>query len=377
MLEINPDHKKLILSIDGGGMRGMITIAMLAELETLTGKTCPELFDLVAGTSTGAIIAAGFGLGLSAQEMLETIYRKRLPAAFRSHPQGIWFWLRYLRHGLHAMYEWTPFLEAMSPISTGKKIKDLQKPIVFLTTRDLRTNNTYYVVSGGPGGARFAEWPVTQAVAASGAAPIYFPPVLGNLIDGGVGVTGNPTLAATVEAMEYIGAAGGYSNGSVINFSVGTGYRANTLQSGQGRRLWLYNWIQYVISGFMDDTALQQVFSARTIYRGLVDVRRYNPYLQTDSVRDELGIDMTGKPDPKGLELDSCAPVEVELMEAIGRAYARRVDWTQPGYMPWLETRDERHGQGHDGGHPLPGILPVDWPDGAMAQARNVPAGRR
>lgn len=361
MLDINPQHKKLILSIDGGGMRGTITIAMLAELEAMTGKTCPELFDMVAGTSTGAIIAAGFGLGLSAQEMLETVYKRRLPQGFRAQPQGILLWLRYLAGGLRALYDLQPFLEALGPLAAGKKIKDLQKPIVFMTTRDLRTNNTYYVVSKGPGLTRFAEWPVTGAVAASGAAPIYFSPVLGNLIDGGIGVYGNPALGATVEAMEYIGAAEGFTDGNVIHFSLGTGYRANTLENGAGSRLWLYDWIVYIIYGFLDDTALQQVFNARTIYRGQVDVRRYNPYLQAESVRDILGIDLTGKPDPKRLELDSYAPEQVELMEAIGRAYARRVDWAEAGYMPWLEMPEELYGQARDGGHPLPGILPVDW----------------
>ncbi|GIL13913.1 MAG: hypothetical protein BroJett038_26330 [Chloroflexota bacterium] len=361
MLNINPDNKKLILSIDGGGMRGTITIAMLAELEKLTGKTCPELFDMVAGTSTGAIIAAGFGLGLSAQEILEKVYKHGLPEGFRAQPQGPLLWLRYLLGGLRAVYNFQPFLDVLGPLAAGKTIGDLQNPIVFMTTRDLRTNNTYYVVSRGRGGARFADWPVTGAVAASGAAPIYFPPVLGNLVDGGVGTSGNPVLAATVEAMEFIGSEAGFIPGQVIHFSLGTGYRANTFAGGAGSRFWLYDWVVYIISGFLDDTALQQVFGTRAVYRGRVDVRRYNPYLDPASLRDTLGINLAGRPDPRKLELDSYSPAQIELMEEIGRAYARRVAWDEPGYMPWVETPGDRHGQGRDGGHPLPGILPVDW----------------
>ena len=72
-LDFNPNGKKVILSIDGGGMRGMISIAMLAELERLTGKTCQQLFDMVAGTSTGAIIAAGIAIGMTAQQLLEVV----------------------------------------------------------------------------------------------------------------------------------------------------------------------------------------------------------------------------------------------------------------------------------------------------------------
>ena len=49
---------KKILSIDGGGIRGIIPAAYLAEIEKRTGKPICTLFDLIAGTSTGGILAA-------------------------------------------------------------------------------------------------------------------------------------------------------------------------------------------------------------------------------------------------------------------------------------------------------------------------------
>lgn len=359
MLDINPEGKKLILSIDGGGMRGMIAIAMLAELETMTGKTCPELFDMVAGTSTGAIIAAGFGLGMSAHELLETVYRRRLPDAFRVQPRGALLWLRYLARGLRYLYDLEPFQKALGPLAQGKRIRDLRKPIVLMTSKDLRTANTYYIVSDGPGLERVGDWPVVGAVAASGAAPIFFPPVLGDLVDGGVGVFGNPCLAATVEAMEYIGARAGFVDFNVIHFSLGTGYVSTGQPPGAGRRFWLHTWINYIINEGIHDSALQQVFSTRAIYRSRVDFRRYNPLLEANSVRDALGIDLTGRPDPSRLGLDSYEPEQVQLMEDIGRAYARRLNWTWDNYVPW-NPANPAHGR--DGGHPLPGIAPVNWP---------------
>ncbi len=48
-----------ILSVDGGGIRGIIPALVLAELERLTGSPADDLFDLVAGTSTGGLIALG------------------------------------------------------------------------------------------------------------------------------------------------------------------------------------------------------------------------------------------------------------------------------------------------------------------------------
>jgi uncharacterized protein len=360
VIDINPNGKKLILSIDGGGMRGLVSIAMLAELETLTGKTCPQMFDMVAGTSAGAIIAAGFGLGYTANELLEEVYRTRLPEAFRGQPRGLLLVLRYLFTGLRNFYDLRPFVDLLGPLARGRKVRDFTKPIVFMTTKDVRTGNTYYVVSKGPGAGTFADWPVVGAVGASGAAPIYFSPVLGNLIDGGVGVYGNPCLAATIEAMEYIGGAEGFSNSNVIHFSVGTGFTDNIAAEGGAGRFWLYDWVKYIITAGLDDSGLQQVFDTRAIYGGRIDYRRYNPYLNAASVRDKLGIPLEGRPNPATLGLDSFDPEPLALMEDIGRYYARTVNWTESGYLPWVESGLDK-GKGRDGGHPLPSILPVDW----------------
>lgn len=369
-LDFNPSNKKVILSVDGGGMRGVIAVAMLAELETMTGKPAHQLFDMVAGTSTGAIIAAGFATGMTAHDLLEQVYRDALPNVFRRQPQGIQFWIKYVLNGLRHLYDLQPFLDALGPLVEGITIGNLhdndtpenKRPIFFLTTRDIRANNTYYIVSKGPGRKEFADWPLSGAVLASSAAPIYFPPVLGNLVDGGVGLYANPCLAASVEAMEFIGAAEGFVDNEVMHFSFGTGYVANTRSSGAGGRFWLKDWIEYLIITGLDDSALQQVFVNQALYRRRMDFRRYNPFLDAASVREALGVALDGRPDPATLGLDSFTPEAVALMEEIGRTYAHKVDWNQPGYTPWVRDRNHPdHGKGRDGGHPLPGTLPVVW----------------
>ncbi|MEJ2560887.1 MAG: patatin-like phospholipase family protein, partial [Anaerolineae bacterium] len=59
---LKPAGKRLILSIDGGGARGYITLHCLAQLEELTGQPAHEIFDFYAGTSTGSLIAAGLAI---------------------------------------------------------------------------------------------------------------------------------------------------------------------------------------------------------------------------------------------------------------------------------------------------------------------------
>jgi uncharacterized protein len=348
-LNFNPEGKKTILSIDGGGMRGVIPVKMLAYLEEQTGKPAYELFDLVAGTSTGAIIAAGLGLGLTAQQMLEAVYRDRLPRSF-GETKGCAFWFRFVvRNRLRYMYPMTPFLNAMAEFTQRKRIRDMDKCIVLLTAKDLRTSNTYYIVNHGPGAAAFADWPISGAVAASGAVPVYFPAVLGNLVDGGVGVHTNPSLAATIEAVEYIG----FDPANILHISLGTGFRATDRKEGEGSKMNPIDWMQYALDEILDDAKLQTVYNTRAIYgpQGM-DFRRYNPDLARSNVERVLMVD-TGGFNSEKLGLDSTDPKAIAIMEAIGLAYAQHIDWSKPNQMPWETV----------GGHAQPRIEPVNWRD--------------
>lgn len=77
------DGTKRILSIDGGGIKGAMPIAFLARVEEITSQRIVDHFDLVAGTSTGGIIALGLGLGIPAARILE-LYRNEGPGIFGS-----------------------------------------------------------------------------------------------------------------------------------------------------------------------------------------------------------------------------------------------------------------------------------------------------
>src|SRR4051794_19029634 len=80
---------KRILSIDGGGLKGALPAAFLAEVEEATGKRIVDNFDLITGTSTGGIIAIGLGLGIPAREILR-FYQSHGPAVFRQDARRLW-----------------------------------------------------------------------------------------------------------------------------------------------------------------------------------------------------------------------------------------------------------------------------------------------
>jgi hypothetical protein len=339
----NPYGKDVILSIDGGGMRGIIALAILCWLEERTGRPAYELFKLIGGTSTGAVICAGLALGMSAREIMEDVYKSRLPRAFAQIKR--FRWLRFLLNGTRHMYYYKPFLKALGPYAKGKRLGDIEQPALLLTTKDMRTSNTYYLINRGPGAPMFAHWPLAGAVAASVAAPLFFPPIQGNLIDGGVGSYGNPCLAVAIEAVEFLG----LKADNLIHLALGNGHQPNTQPEGRGGAFGLKSWLGYLIFEGMDDAALQQVFMTRAIYRRM-DFRRYDPALTRESVESELGIDC-GELDPAGFGLDTNGLAEIDLMERIGRAYAGKIDWMRERALPWHTI----------GGHDPPGFIETDW----------------
>ena len=78
---------KRILAIDGGGIRGVFPAAFLASLEERCERPIGEYFDLIAGTSTGGIIAIGLALGLPAKDILD-LYEQKGPAIFAQEQSG-------------------------------------------------------------------------------------------------------------------------------------------------------------------------------------------------------------------------------------------------------------------------------------------------
>jgi patatin-like phospholipase/acyl hydrolase len=81
-----------VLALDGGGIKGTFTAAVLAEVEGMTGKRLADHFDLITGTSTGGIIAVALGLGVPAARLLE-LYAGRGAAIFPIPRRGIRGWV--------------------------------------------------------------------------------------------------------------------------------------------------------------------------------------------------------------------------------------------------------------------------------------------
>src|SRR6266404_7090824 len=99
-----------VLSIDGGGVKGVFPASFLATIEDAIGGSIADHFDLIVGTSTGGIIALGLGLGLKAHELL-SFYENWGPQIFGGPPR----W-RALRSLFVAKYSAEPLSRAAQSI---------------------------------------------------------------------------------------------------------------------------------------------------------------------------------------------------------------------------------------------------------------------
>jgi patatin-like phospholipase/acyl hydrolase len=235
-----------ILAIDGGGIRGLIPALVLAEIETRTGRRIADLVDMIAGTSTGGIIACALARPdpLAATEVA-ALYEEEGPAIFdRSLLKQIASLggltdERYSSSGLVRVLERhlgdTPMTAATIPL--------------LLTAYDTETRAIHFLRSEGEGsGASMVD-----AAHATSAAPTYFEPVRigeATLIDGGVFAL-NPSLCAFAEA-------GGTLD---LLVSLGTGEHTRRLAYGDvkdwGQLEWARPLIDVVFDGGSDAVDFQ------------------------------------------------------------------------------------------------------------------------
>jgi hypothetical protein len=197
------DRDFRILAIDGGGIRGILPLALLARLERthLGGGSVADCFDLVVGTSTGGIIALGLGAGLTAVQLFD-LYMDRGGEVFPDHnwsvrrllgARGILF-NRCNRRRLDRLIEdilgerhiWESRVRLCIPAAETRHFE----PFIFKTPHhpDYRL-----------------DWKEPMALAAktTSAAPTFFAPV-GNggyeFVDGGIWAN-NPTMVGVADAL--------------------------------------------------------------------------------------------------------------------------------------------------------------------------------
>ena len=201
-----------ILALDGGGIKGTFTAAVLATWEQHLGLRVVDHFDLVAGTSTGGILATGLGLGLSASEML-AFYRKRGPVIFpvpslpRKLKYGVrhFFFPKYSQEVILRELE-TAYYRGGPPIP----LKQSKCRLLIPAYHAIAGASHVFRTPHNPLFAGDAHIESAHAALATAAAPTFFSAAkVGNMIaetnffDGGVWAN-SPAMAAIVEASCFL-----------------------------------------------------------------------------------------------------------------------------------------------------------------------------
>jgi patatin-like phospholipase/acyl hydrolase len=268
---------KRILSLDGGGIKGALTIGYLKKIETILREKenndklllC-DYFDLIGGTSTGSIIAAGLAIGMEVDE-ISKLYMD-LGGKIFGKKRSFW-----------KPWETWKFLKANYDYSVlEKSLKDTFGEILLggpeiktglcIVAKRADTNSTWPIINH-PGGKFFdsdigrnKDIPLWQAIRASSAAPTYFVPQLidvGNgqtaaFVDGGVSMANNPSLnllmVATLKGFPF-GWEMGEDKLEVV--SLGTGYSIFSKKTSEIEDSWMMDWAKNVPNMLMQDSSWQ------------------------------------------------------------------------------------------------------------------------
>jgi patatin-like phospholipase/acyl hydrolase len=198
---------KNTLSINGGGIRGIIPCSVLAALEQQTGKLTRDLFSYVSGTSTGALLAAGVAAGIPASQLL-TVYTTQSKNVFT--PTGVFADAKRIAEGF--MYDPRRLRDVLAGVFGAAAQWSMNDcPIgICIPATAMNGHNWYFVRDTARNARTTGAVKLIEAAVASASAPTYFDhwplTVQGQALaffDGGTGGLANPSYQACVEMFEY------------------------------------------------------------------------------------------------------------------------------------------------------------------------------
>lgn len=359
----NPGPKR-ILAIDGGGLRGILTLGLLKKIEAILKERHGEhfrlnhYFDMMAGTSTGSIIAASLAVGMTVADVTDK-YNALGHQVFKKS---------LFRKGfVRARYKKSKLVSALKE-TFGEEMEMGSESIktgLLVMTKRIDTGSPW-PITNNPKGKYFSldpkgdtipnsKYPLWQVVRASTAAPAFFEgvtieikrqkgkkPATGTFVDGGVSPFNNPALQAFMYAT-LKGYRVNWPTGQdkVLLVSLGTGSRVPNVETtffDAG------NAIRSLVSMMDDCNALVQTMlqwmssgpSAPSIGRAignlefdlladrpLLSYLRYNVELSDQYLRSKLGLKLADKTLKSLSKMD--VPANMPTLEKIGRVAGEKM----------------------------------------------------
>ena len=362
---------KRILALDGGGIRGVLTLQYLAVIEALLRKRFNDdklllcdYFDLIGGTSTGSIIAAGLACGMTV-DALNKLYTGIGASVFQTE-----WWSKFALKGVLApKFPAGPLQQALDKELGADTTLDSDKirTGLMIMTKRLDTGSPW-PLHNCPG-ARYAKQDgqlrLTQIVRASTAAPTYFEPELLNIssrdgkvvegafVDGGVSPFNDPALQLLMlAALQGHGFRWRTGKDQQLLISVGTGaYKENLPGAAlaakpaaeQGIRSLqslmndcaqvnhaILQWLTNCLTPWLIDRAVGDMKLDSESGPQLATYGRYNVLLEPDWLSQELGVDLSPDQIAQIRKMDDPSHMQ-DLAELGQKAAAKQV---KPEHFP-------------------------------------------
>ncbi len=331
-LGIKPNNK-IILSIDGGGIRGIFTLQLLKRLEELAGSPCYEWCDMVAGTSTGAIIS-GLILSRKDAKQIEELYTQLVSRVFTKRS--------FLANRFYnpPAFDKKNYRNALKNVIGDSTLEDMNKATgldCLFTAKDMAAGEeTFFTCFNNNGNINgtYKSALLRGVLETTMSAPTYFS-ALERFVDGGTTTYNNPTTSAVLEALTY-GGAGKYKLNelTVLSFGTATSLRfVDPHKTSDPKGLDTMFWLNYVMEETSKDASEMQVDVLRSgLFKGL-DFRRFQLSLDSTSIQKLPDANIEHVPEVEadwlhGLSDDVLAHIDMAdvsrfpLMKAIGEATA-------------------------------------------------------
>ena len=297
---------KHVLTVSGGGLRGVIPCMALCALEQQSGKLTREIFTGgMAGASTGALLVSACCSGVPAEKSLN-VYLNEGRKIF-SPTDNVRRRLNLITHG--RMFDVRVLAQVVAdtlgPVASKWTIND--SPVnILLTATDMNGDAQYFTRDGPTNAGRYGKYSLLQAAVASGAAPTYHdaPMVngLGYCADGGCSGTADPVYMACVEFFTGPKCYGTIDPTDAKVISLGTGFFRGQMPDPPDNLLENVQWVTSSLVG-----------SSKTIAHECVErhwpgvLQSFNPALPH--------------------EIDEAAVGELSVLLEVGKQAAAAMDW--------------------------------------------------
>lgn len=300
-----------ILSIDGGGIKGLYSASVLSKLEKVSGKKSGDCFDLICGTSTGGLIALGLAAGKDAKDLVSLYYEK----GNKIFPTSKWRFCRFLQRSIFHTITQTFLFGKYSSKSLEKHLKETFGELKLGELNNLVCIPSYNLTSGMPrmfkyphkegGFFKDKEIPVLDAALATSAAPTYFPIHEYNdtlYIDGGVWAN-NPSLSGLLEAICYfVGDEEDKEYSHIELLSVASISQASGWVSGVRKRRSFIGWRSKLLETSMNG---QAYFTDFFLKKSIKLMNQNNKYVRIESPKlscDQMEVLSMDRADIKALK---------------------------------------------------------------------------